>query len=72
MQMCYIFVLEITNILAVGFSRDRRRKLRNFWQPYWRGDNSVSNHSQPYDKDNILHSLFSLWKDCENAKELLC
>ena len=32
------------------------------------GDNNVSNHSEPYDKDNILHRLFSLEKIVEMPK----
>ena len=32
------------------------------------GGNSVSNHSKPYDKDNILHCLFSLAKIVEMPK----
>ena len=49
-------------VLAVGISRDRRENYVNLGSHIGAGDNSVSNHSKPYDKDNILHCLFSLEK----------
>ena len=41
-------------ILAVGFSRDRGENYVIFGSHIGVGDNSVSNQSKPYDKDNIL------------------
>ena len=47
---------------AVGFSRDRGENYVIFGSHIGAGDNNVSNYSKSYDKDNILHCLFSLEK----------
>ena len=58
--------------MAFGFSRDRGENYVNFSSHIAAGDNGLSNHSKPCDKNNIF-ALFVLFrKDCENAKKLLC
>ena len=55
-------------ILAVGFSRDCSENYVIFGSHLGAGDNSVSNHSKPFNKGNILHYLFSLEKIVKMSK----
>ena len=48
--------LHPKGILAVGFSRDCGKNYM-FGSHTGVGDNSVSNHSKPYDKDILLRNL---------------
>lgn len=55
-------------ILAVGFSHDYGEICIIFGSHIGMGNNNVSNHGKPYDKDNILHYLFSLEKIAKMPK----
>ena len=59
------FPFEVNNPTGTpsqSVSRDRGENYVIFGSHIGVGDNSVSNHSKPYDKDNILHCMFSLEK----------
>ena len=64
-QYLVIFPLRWTILQALlrsRFSRDRGENYVIFGSHIGVGDNSVSNQSKPYDKDNILHCMFNLEK----------
>ena len=50
------------DILPVGFSSDHSKNYIIFGSHFGTGDNNVSKHSKAYNKDYILHCLFSLEK----------